>query len=115
MKIDNTKFNLSLNNTSHLRQLILDNPDLPLLIFCGEESWCGEWAYSQADASKGEIKTLTLCDDMWVEEEEYLEWLSDRLNFSGEYMDMSDEEFERMIEQKVEETEFCKAIVIYVG
>lgn len=115
MIIDNTKFNLSLNDTSNLRQLILENPDLPLLIFCGEEAWCGEWAYSQADASSGAIKTLTLCDDMWVEEEEYVEWLSDKLSFSGEYQDMSEEEFERMIDQKVEETEFCKAIVIYVG
>ena len=115
MIIDNTKFHLSLNDTSYLRQLILDNPDLPLLIFCGEESWCGDWAYNQVDASKGVIKTITLCDDVWVDEEEYVDWLTDKLTFSGEYQDMSDEEFDRMIDQKVAETPFCKAIVIYVG
>lgn len=115
MKIDNTKFNLSLNNTSHLRQLILDNPDLPLLIFCGEESWCGEWSYNQADASRGEIKTLTLLNDMWVEAEEYREYLSDELCDNEEYKDLSNEEYDKMIDQRVSETEFCKAIVIYVG
>jgi hypothetical protein len=115
MKIDNTKFNLSLNNTSHLRQLIIDNPDLPLLIFCGEESWCGEWAYSQADASKGEIQTLTLRNYTWVAEDEYRDWLYDELSFNEAYKDLSDEEYDQMIDQKMAETEFCKAIVIYVG
>lgn len=115
MIIDNTKFHLSLNDTSHLRQLILDNPDLPLLIFCGEESWCGNWAYSQADASNGAIKNLTLINDVWVEEEEYIDRLTDELAFSEEYKDISGEEFDRMIDQKVAATVFCKAIVIYVG
>lgn len=115
MIIDNTQFHCSLNDTSHLRQLILDNPDLPLLIFCGEEAWCGDYAYNQADASRGSIQNLTLINDVWVEEEEYIDRLTDELSFSGEYQDMSDEEFDRMIEQKVAETEFCKAIVIYVG
>ena len=115
MIIDNTQFHCSLNDTSNLRQLIIENPDLPLIIFCGEESWIGEWHYNQADASQGTIKNLTLVNDIWVEEEEYVEQLTDELSFSGEYQDMSDEEFERMVEQKVEETEFCRAIVIYVG
>ena len=115
MIIDNTQFHTSLNDTSHLRQLILDNPDLPLLIFCGEESWDGNWAYTQADASKGSIQNLTLINDVWVEEEEYRDKLSDEMCFNEDYKDLSDEEFERLLDQKVEETVFCKAIVIYVG
>ena len=115
MKIDNSKFNLSLNDTSNLRKLILENPDLPLLIFAGEESWCGEWAYNQVDASKGEIQTLTLYEDMWIDKDDYRYRLSDNLCDAEEYVDLSNEEFDKMIDQKVAETEFCKAIVIYVG
>ena len=115
MIIDNTQFHLLLNDTSNLRQLILENPDLPLLIFCGEEAWCGNWAYSQADASKGSIQTLTLYNDVWIDEDDYRDKLADDLCDNDEYKDMSDEEYLNMIDLKVAGTPFCKAIVIYVG
>lgn len=115
MIIDSKQFHCSLNDTSNLRNLILENPDLPLIIFCGEESWDGNWSYSQADATRGEVQTLTLYNDVWVDEEEYAEKLADDLSFEEAYKDMSDEEFYNMIDQKVAETPFCKAIVIYVG
>ena len=114
MIIDNTQFHTSLNDTSNLRQLILDNPDLPLLIFCGEESWGGNWSYTQADA-RAQIQTLTLYGDVWVDEDDYRERLADDLCDEEEYKDLSDEEYYKMIDNKVAETEFCRAIVIYVG
>ena len=113
--IDNTQFHCSLNDTSNLRQLILENPDLPLIIFCGEESWGGNWAYTQADASKGEIQMLTLYNDVWIDEDDYRDHLMDDLCNEAEYKDLSDEDFDNMIDQKIAETAFCKAIVIYVG
>ena len=56
--MNNTNLNCSLNDTAVLRNLILENPELPLLIFCGEDSWHDEYPYEQADASSGEIKEL---------------------------------------------------------
>ena len=41
--------------------------------------------------------------------------IQERVKSLDEYKDMSDEEFYKMIDQKVSETEFAKAIVIYVG
>jgi hypothetical protein len=116
MIIDNSKFDLSLRDTSNLRKLIIENPDLPLLIFCGEESWLGDWAYNSAPyASKGSIQTLTLYKDCYVGEDDYRDRLIDDLCDEEEYKDLSDEDYYKMIDQKVAETEFCKAIVIYVG
>lgn len=115
MIIDNTKFNLSLNDTSQLRNLILENPDLPLLIFCGEESWQGIWHYNQVDVRNPSIQTLALYDDVWVEEEDYRERLIDDLAQKDEYMHMSDKEFYEMIEQKMADVVFAKAIVMYIG
>lgn len=66
-------------------------------------------------ASKGEIETLTLYDDMWLNEEDYRDKLSDDLCDEEEYKDLSDEEYEKMLDQKIAETEFVKAIVIWVG
>ena len=116
---NNTKLPVSLKDTSNLRQLILDNPDLPLIIFCGDESWDGEHAYSSASASKGSIQELTLYesvyDAVWMDREDYAEKLADDLCDDEEYKDMTDDEYDKMIDKKVNETEFVNAIVIYVG
>ena len=112
--MNNTSLNCSLNDTAKLRNLILENPDLPLLIFCGEDSWHDEYPYEQANASNGEIKELTLYKDWWMDKGDYEDRLSDDLYDKEEYKYMSDEEYDNMIQQKVIETEFVKAIVIYV-
>lgn len=105
----------SLKDTSNLRKLILENPDLPLLVFCGEDAWQGEYCYNSVDASRGDIEELTLYCDMWLDKDDYVEKLSDDLCDEEEYKNLSDEEWDKMIEQKVAETEFVKAIVIWVG
>ena len=115
MIIDNTKFDFSLNDTSNLRQLILENPDLPLLIFAGEEAWGGDWSYTQAYVRNPSIQTLTLYHDEWIDVDDYADRLADDLCYEEEYKDLSDEEYDKMIDQKVAETEFAQAIVIYVG
>lgn len=115
MIIDNTQFNFSLNDTTDLKQLILNNPDLPLLIFAGEESWQGEYCYNQVDARINGIQELTLYKDTWVDRRDYEDLLRDNLAYDEEYEDLSDEEFDKMIDKTIEETTFAKAIVVYVG
>ena len=105
----------SLKDTTILRNLILENPELPLIIFCGEGVWNGEYRYCQADASKGEIEELTLYGDKWLNKEDYEDELYDDLGYEEEYKNMSDEEYNKMIDKKVAETEFVKAIVLWVG
>ena len=115
MIIDNSKFDVSLNDTTELRNLIIENPDLPLLIFAGEEAWQGEWNYNQTDARVWGIKTLTLYNDMWLDKEDYEDRLYDDLCECAEYIVLSNEEYDKMIKQRVAETEFVKAIVVCVG
>lgn len=109
------KFDLSLNDTNQLKKLIIENPKLPLLIFCGENSWGQDFAYTQADVNSCSVQSLTLYDDMWLDEECYSERLIWNLADEEEYEGLTDDEFLKMIDKKVEETEFVKAIVIYVG
>lgn len=113
--MNNISLNCSLNDTAELRKLILENPNLPLLIFCGEDSWHDEYPYEQAEASSGEVKELTLYNNWWLDKSDYKDKLSDDLCDKKEYRDMSDKEYDNMIKQKISETEFVKAIVIYVG
>lgn len=105
----------SIKDTTILRNLILENPELPVLIFCGEEAWSGDYGYTQARASYGEIEELTLYCEMWLNEDDYREKLENNLCDEEEYKDLSDEEWNKMIDERVKETEFIRAIVIWVG
>lgn len=105
----------SLKDTTILRSLILENPELPLIIFCGEEAWGGDHLYEQADTTRGAVEELTLYGDMWLYKEDYEEKLADDLGYEKEYENMPDEEYNKMIDKKVAETEFVKAIVLWVG
>ena len=114
--MNNTKLPVSLEDITELRKLIIENPDLPLLIFCGEESYYDDgYPYSMTYASNAEIQELTLYNDVWMDKGDYAEKLSDDLAFEEEYKDITDEEYDKIIDQKVNETEFVRAIVIYVG
>lgn len=105
----------SLNDTSHLRKLILDNPDLPLLIFCGEDSNTGEFAFEQAQVHAVVVDELTLYKETWIDKDEFRERLSESLCDEEAYQDLSDGAFDQMINEMVGVTEFTKAIIIYVG
>lgn len=113
--MNNTKLNCSLNDTTKLRKMILDNPDLPLLVFAGEESYTGEYGYNQADVGKVDVEKLTLFEDMWLNKDDYREKISDQLCGDDKYTHLSDEEFDTLVDMKVKETEFVEAIVVWVG
>lgn len=113
--MNQTSLECTINDTAELRNLILENPELPVLIYCGEESWSGEYSYELAEVNGVEIKELTLYNDYWLERNDYIEELSNDLSDEEEYEELSNEEFEQMIQEKVAGTEFVKAIVIYVG
>ena len=113
--MNNTKLPVSLKDTTELRKLIIENPDLPLLIFCGEEAYSGEFPYESNTDARCDIQELTLYKDYWIPRDEYEEQLCDALCDEEKYKDMTNEEYDKMIDQKVNETEFVKAIVIYVG
>lgn len=112
-----TKFDCSLEDTTVLRNLILENPDLPLIVFCGEESYQDNgYAYSMANYSHVEIENLALYNnEVWFDEDDYRERLEDDLCEEPEYVGLSDEEWDKMIDQNMAEVEFVKAIVLWVG
>ena len=111
--MNNTKLPVSLEDTIELRKLIIDNPDLPLIVFCGDDSWHDWYPYEKANVNSCGIKELTLYNNWWLDKEDYADTL--HLDLAEEYVGMTDEEYDKMIDQKVNETEFVKAIVIYVG
>ena len=50
-----------------------------------------------------------------MDEDDYEDRLRDNLCDFEEYKNLSDKEYDKMIEQKIAETVFAKAITVYVG
>ena len=111
--MNNTNLPVSLEDTTELRKLIIYNRDLPLIVFCSDDSWHDWYPYEKANVNSCGIKELALYNDWWLDKEDYADTL--HLDLAEEYVGMTDEEYDKMIDQKVNETEFVKAIVIYVG
>jgi hypothetical protein len=105
----------SLEDTTKLRKLILENPELPLLIFVGEEAWSDNFLYELAEVNSASIKALTVYGDYYVDEEEFEEKIADEMNNDEEYKNLSDEDFDKAVKNKIANEEFENAIVIYVG
>ena len=113
-----TNIETSLKDTKELRQLIIENPDLPLVIFAGEDSWHDFYSYSTYEMTYAHgigIEELTSYKDMYLTKEDFGDMLTDDLSCDEEYKNLSDDEFNKTIDDMVSKAEFTKCIVIYVG
>ena len=98
-----------------LKELIVEHPEAPLLIFAGEEAWLGEWSYNSVDSGYASLRLITLYGGQWLDKDDYEDQLRDDMAYDERYENLSDEEFDAEVAKIVAETAFVKAIVIYVG
>lgn len=94
-----------LHPTDELRQLICENPTLPLLVFAGDCANSGDYCYmgcSYISAYKGEFLDCaqTVNDDMcYIDRDEFEEAIADSLA----NMDCTDEEFDALVKKEMAE------------
>lgn len=114
-----------LNDNKELRKLILENPDLPLLIFAGEDCNSGEYSYELASCRCGKGKVLDAPDTVFIPRTDYIYTDEDELhehfvdNFEGriEFEKLTDKEFFKEVEKAVKELEpyWKECIILYVS
>ena len=107
--------------SDELRKLILENPDLPIVVLAGEEASSYDWYWTYCSSVSCHISEILDCDyydyddtvftDIYRLEEKIGDDLYD------EYFDKSDEEFEAAVKSKLEELEpyWKKVIAIYAN
>lgn len=98
-----------------LKELIISNPEAPLLIFAGEEANSREYSYESVDAGYVTLRQITIYGEQWLDKDDFEEVLRDDMAYDERYENLSDEEFDAAFAKIKAETAFVEAIVIYVG
>lgn len=107
---------VSMNNGKELLKLVQENPDLPIVPMVDGEVCCGEGMYWQGSFGSADINEWVCVNERFYtrdEQDEIEDELSDIL--CDDYPDMPDEEFFKMIHEKVEALSWKKAIIVYIG
>lgn len=98
-----------IKETGELRKLILENPDLPIVVLAGQDATCGDygWTYcSNISFGIGEILDCEFYDYdniVFTDRDRLEEYISDIL--ADEYINGTDEEFEAAVKKEVEKYE----------
>ena len=107
-----------LTATDDLRKLILENPDVPLLVFAGQDCNSGDWSYMTCSSCNAILGEFLDCVQEINDEKCYTDRDDLKEDLEDEYDDFdgSDAEFEQFIENKLMEYEpFWKpCIILYV-
>ena len=106
-------------NSDELKKLILENPDLPIVVLAGDDASSGYWGWTYCSSISFHIDEILDCDyydyddTVFTDRDRLEEKVSDDL--CDEYYGRPDEEFEAAVKSKLEELEpyWKKVIAIY--
>lgn len=98
-------------------KLVAENPELPIKVFIGGECSDGDcWFVGEVYDCK--VTEITEYDDKYYERDDF-DWLkaiiSDEVYDEPEYVDLTDEEFDKAMEEKVERLGWERVIILKVS
>ena len=107
-------------NSDELKNLILENPDLPIVVLAGEEATSGDYCWTYCSDISFAIDEILDCDfydyddTVFTDRDRLEEYIEDV--FYDEYSD-NDEKYEEAIKNKIAELEpyWKKVIAIYAN
>lgn len=108
-------------NSDELKKLILENPDLPIVVLAGDDANSGYWGWTYCSSISFSICEILDCDFydyddvVFTDRDRLEEKIEDDLY--DDYFEKPDEEFEAAIKSKLEELEpyWKKVIAIYAS
>jgi hypothetical protein len=111
-----------LHNTDVIRKLILENPDLPILVLVGDDANKGEYAYEAVWDVEWDIGEFLDCQQridegrIYTDREEFENDLELYLwNEANKYI--PEDEFETLLKRELEKYEpyWKRCIILYIG
>jgi len=108
-----------LHSADELKQLIVENPDLPIVVFAGENANIGDYSYmscSHVSVKKGEfLDCEQQIDDCkcYTDRDDFEEDVADVLAGEEQYRDLPYDEFNSIVERTVNEyDDFWKPCIL---
>lgn len=107
-------YTYSIPDTKELRQLILDNPELPVVIMVSEDTWTGEYSREvlHPDRVWVGIQEMACYNDKWTDEEDLYELIANDIEGEPGADELTEEEFELAIQSVMKRYPLQKMIVI---
>ena len=112
-----------IHDTGELRKLMLDNPDLPIVVLAGEEANHGEWYWeycNRVSCCIAEILAVHTPYDgedgiVFSDKDDFCEAVAEKLGDKEIYKKMPDADFDAAVEREVKMYDGCwrKVIAIY--
>ena len=104
-------------DNEELRKLIGENPGLPLVFLAYNDEICFDYGCSIFEGSRCRIGTVWFDDErMYNDKDEVVDEWRYMYCDDEKYKDMSDEEFDKAMEELVEEeVRHYEAIIVHVG
>ena len=100
-----------LQSTTLLRKLIIENPDLPLLVFAGEEANIGDWSYMSCSYVTARIGEYLDC----MQEVNECRCYTDRADFEDDFKG-TDEEWDEYLSKELAKYDpyWTECIILHV-
>ncbi len=111
------------HDTTELRKLIAENPDLPIVVLAGEQAWIYGFAYGYCTNVSCEIGWVLDCETpcggetIYSYRSDFEEDLGDYLYDLPECEKLTDEEFDKRLKEELAKYEpyWKKVIAIYAN
>lgn len=111
-----------LNATDELRKLIIDNPDLPLLVFAGNDAVYDDYAYTSCYKISAQIGEFLDCQQIindtycYVDRDEFAEDFEDAYYDEHENFKGTEKEWDALMEERIKEYDpyWKSCIILYV-
>lgn len=100
-----------LQTINEFRTMVIENPKLPIRFFTSDDCNSGEYSYEESFISSLEIKSLTLHEDQYLDEDDFKEGLFEKLYDEFE----NEEELNKHIDEIMKSKKFEKSICVYLG
>ena len=99
-----------------LFRLMRENPKLPIVFYTDEDSACDDYTWTFRDKFRvNKEMVYDLGEKVENDEDSAREYLENYYSDWEEYSNMSDEEYNKVIDEKLKEVKHYEAIVLWVS
>lgn len=108
-----------LHSTDELKQLIVENPDLPIVVFAGDSANNGDYGFMSCSRVRAQEGEFLDCEQQindckcYTDRDDFEDDVADLLAGEEQYRNLPDDEFNAIVEQTVNEyDDFWKPCIL---